>query len=93
MKELEKLRYEIDNIDKQIVRLFERRMEIVSQVAKIKIENNINVLDSKREEMILEKNIDYLNDKELIPYLREFYRKTMDLSKEYQNYKINNYKL
>lgn len=88
MKKLESLRLEIDHIDKKIVELFERRMEIVSRVASIKSENNIPILDSKREEEVIKKNINYLNNKELSPYLEEFYIKIMDLSKEYQNDKV-----
>lgn len=87
MKSLEDLRLEIDKIDKEMVTLFEKRMEIVSQVGLVKEKNKISVLDSKREERLLEKNISYLDNKELIGYLKEFYKTIMDLSKDYQKVK------
>nr|WP_300004691.1 chorismate mutase [Tissierella sp.] len=87
MKSLEDLRLEIDKIDKEMVTLFEKRMEIVSQVGLIKEKNKISVLDSKREERVVEKNISYLDNKELIGYLKEFYKTIMDLSKDYQKVK------
>lgn len=92
MKNLEGLRLEIDDIDRQMVALFEKRMEIVSKVGDIKIKNNISVLDSRREERVMEKNMSYLNNKELSPYLKEFYHKIMDLSKDYQNIKLSDKK-
>lgn len=44
------LRGELDRIDEQIVKLYEDRMEICSQVADYKIETGKNVLDKTREE-------------------------------------------
>ena len=41
MKDLSKARDEIDNIDTQIIKLFEQRMDIVKDVANYKIENNL----------------------------------------------------
>ena len=49
MADLKELRYEIDRADNEIVRLFERRMRLVEDVAKYKIENGMQVLDSRRE--------------------------------------------
>src|SRR5574344_660679 len=40
---------DIDSVDKQIVELFEKRMELCKNVALYKIENNKNVLDKQRE--------------------------------------------
>ena len=85
MDELKKYRDEIDNIDKEIVELFEKRMEVVLNVAKYKMENDLAILDSGREEEVINKNKQYLKNKELEEYLNEFYIKLMDLSKDYQN--------
>ena len=89
MEDLKELRNQIDNIDKEIVELFEKRMEIVSNVAKYKSKNHIPVLNSSREEEVINKNIDHLKNKELEGYLREFYIKLMNLSKDYQSMQIN----
>lgn len=88
MTYLEELRCEIDDIDKRLVQLFEKRMETVSGVAKYKIENKLPVLNSLREGQVIDKNIDYLKNKDLSPYLKEFYIKLMDLSKDYQRLQI-----
>ncbi|WP_026653204.1 prephenate dehydratase [Butyrivibrio proteoclasticus] len=48
--DLKELRQEIDVVDKQIVELFEKRMDIASQVADYKIENGKKVFDPEREQ-------------------------------------------
>ena len=63
MDELKKYRDEIDNIDKQITELFEKRMDISKEIAKCKKENNIGILNAKREEEVIQKNISYLKNK------------------------------
>jgi len=47
--DLQALRAELDGIDKQIVELFEERMELCGQVADYKIETGKRVLDKERE--------------------------------------------
>jgi chorismate mutase/prephenate dehydratase len=49
MKELSEIRVDIDTIDRQIVELFERRMELTTQVAEYKISTGIAVFDQERE--------------------------------------------
>ena len=49
MKDLNKSRKEIDNIDQEMVRLFEKRMKIVEDVAEYKIRTGKPVLDISRE--------------------------------------------
>ena len=48
--DLQDLREKLDRIDEQIVKLYEERMEITSQVADYKIETGKKVLDKSREE-------------------------------------------
>lgn len=50
MVDLQKSREEIDRIDKEIVELFERRMQIAQDVAEYKIETGKKVFDKEREE-------------------------------------------
>lgn len=49
MTDLLELRGQIDEIDREMVRLFEKRMDICRQVAEYKIENGRKVLDRSRE--------------------------------------------
>ena len=57
MDKLLECRQKIDEIDTEIIRLFEERMNTVKEVALYKIENNMQVLDSSREAAMLEKNL------------------------------------
>ena len=53
--DLNDLRTEIDEIDRQIVDLFCKRMEISVKVSQYKIENGLPVLDASRERKKLAK--------------------------------------
>ena len=54
MIDLQELRKEIDRIDKEIVSLFEERMEICKNVAEYKIETGKKVFDKEREDQKIE---------------------------------------
>ena len=57
MKDLIKLRNEIDAIDKEILHLFQKRMGLVKGIAEYKAQNNLPVLQGGREEEILSRVI------------------------------------
>ena len=78
---LEKQRAEIDAIDREIVALFERRMQVVVDVARIKKENGIAILDAKVQS--------YLKDATLKEELAEAYETLMKVSKDYQKKRMN----
>ena len=50
MTDLQECRKEIDAIDKEILRLFEKRMKVSESVAEYKIHTGKQVLDPKREQ-------------------------------------------
>lgn len=54
MLDLQEIRKEIDSVDKELVKLFEKRMELTTSVAKYKIETGKKVLDPQREQQKLE---------------------------------------
>lgn len=81
---LSKQRDEINRIDKEIVKLFEERMKIVTEVARVKEENDLPILDSSREAEVYEKVVNYLDDKQLSDKLKELYTTLMRVSKDYQ---------
>lgn len=54
MLNLEEIREKIDVIDKQLVKLFEERMELCRQVAEYKIDTGKKVLDVQREQVKLD---------------------------------------
>ena len=78
------LRNQIDIIDEAIQNLFLERMQIVKKVAEFKEENNLPVLDESRELEIIKKNVDKINNSELIDLYEEFYKKIIEVSKKYQ---------
>ena len=86
---LEKQRAEIDAIDREIVALFERRMQVVVDVARIKKENGIAILDASREKEVIAKVQSYLKDDHLKEELAEAYETLMKVSKDYQKKRIN----
>lgn len=49
MKNLDEIRVDIDRVDKEIVKIFEERMELCKEVAEYKIANGKQVLDITRE--------------------------------------------
>ncbi len=86
---LEKQRAEIDAIDREIVALFERRMQVVVDVARIKKENGIAILDANREKEVITKVQSYLKDATLKEELAEAYETLMKVSKDYQKKRMN----
>ena len=86
MKNLEEARKEIDLIDTKIIELFEKRMDTVKDVAIYKINNNIPVLDSSREQLMLEKNLNKIEKEEYKKYyalvLEGFLKASKEMQKE-----------
>ena len=81
---LDEARIEINEIDKEMISLFKMRMEAVRKVAEYKLDNNLDVLDSKREDEIIHKNIDILSSDELEKYYLKFFNGVLESSKDFQ---------
>ena len=79
--ELNELRKQIDKVDKQMAKLYEERMDIVKQIGNYKKEHNLPILDKERENLVKEKNHQYIINKDLLPLYDEFISHLMDLSK------------
>ena len=77
-------RDKLDVIDKQILELFEKRMDIAKNVAKYKIENNKPVLDPIREEQKLKATADMINNKEYEQGAVELFTQLMSMSRKLQ---------
>lgn len=77
-------REEINNIDEEMIELFKKRMKAVGMVVEYKLENNLPVLDSSREDKLIEKNLKYLNDESLKEYYLTFFNGVLNSSKDYQ---------
>ena len=81
---LEKPRAEINKIDAKIVALLEKRYLSVDEVVRIKKENNLPTLDSKREEEVIARLQDMITEKEYEEAILKTFQSMMDISKEYQ---------
>jgi chorismate mutase len=57
LDELEDLRFKIDYYDKEIINLLGKRMQEAEAIGRYKLENKMTVLQSKRWDQLLEKNI------------------------------------
>ena len=84
MEELEKYREVINDIDKEMAALFEKRMECAALIAEYKRENNLPVKDEKREAVLILRNKGLLKDRALDDYYEKFFKSILDVSCEYQ---------
>lgn len=82
--ELEEYRKQIDEIDKIIAQSFEKRMEIVSEIAEYKKILGLPTCDPIREQKMFEKNSKFIQNENLKSYYKELLQKYIDLSKSYQ---------
>lgn len=84
MNQIEKARLEIDSVDKEIARLFEKRLDAVKEVLEYKKANALPILDAGREDAIIEKNQKYIQNKEYIDSYIDFMKKVMSNSRDFQ---------
>ncbi len=81
---LNDVRKKINDIDEEMISLFIKRMKLVEEVLKFKKDNNLEVLDVKREEELLKRNLLMLNDNELEKYYKIFFDAILRSSKTFQ---------
>lgn len=74
----------IDEVDREIAALFEKRMKAAKEVAQYKQERGLQVFDAAREQAILARNVNYIAQEDLRPYYAHFQQAMMDVSKAYQ---------
>ena len=55
MKDLETCRKEIDEIDQQMIALFEKRMNVAKDVITYKLAHNMEIFQSHRELQVIER--------------------------------------
>lgn len=85
MSDLDKARQTINEVDREMARLFEQRLDAVRQVAEYKKEHGIPVEDTTREEHIVRKNAAYIGNEDYRSYYVSFLRSAIDLSKRMQH--------
>lgn len=85
MTDLEKARREINDVDREMAELFQRRMAAAREVARYKKEHGIPVTDAAREKEVIRRNSAFVENDELRAYYVNFLQYNMDLSKKYQS--------
>ncbi|MFI3210904.1 MAG: chorismate mutase [Peptostreptococcaceae bacterium] len=81
---ISKYRDEIDILDKEIIELYKKRLELSKKIGIYKIENNISVLNKEREEEVISKNIKDINDENLVIYVKNILQFIMKESRNFQ---------
>ena len=84
MKDLVQLRAEIDDIDAQMVALFEKRMDVTRQVGEYKKAHDLPVLDRNREAEVLAKKEAMLKNPYLKTEVKDFFGSIMAISRRQQ---------
>lgn len=81
--DIQELRADIDRIDEQMVKLFAQRMNDAFEIAKVKRENKLSVLDRTRERQVLCR-VAELAGEDLERYAKVLFTTIMDVSRSYQ---------
>lgn len=89
MSLLDESRKKINEIDEQMAELFEARMRAVDGVIHFKQQQNMPVLDSSREQYVIEHNAQYIKDDVYMDSYVEFMKDMMRISRKYQKSVIN----
>lgn len=85
MKTQSDIRKELDTVDEEIVRLFEKRMNLSMQMAAWKKAQGLPVLDKQREQQVIVSRRDMLTDSRYAPCVETLYETILSLSREEQN--------
>ena len=80
---IEEMRKNIDEIDRDIVFLLRKRMETAAKIGEYKKEKKLPVYDAEREHQLISR-VSELSGSELAPYTKVIYRTVTDVSRSYQ---------
>ena len=81
--DLQEIRQQIDSIDREMVDLFCRRMDLSARVADYKKANDLPIFVPGREQEILNRVAEQAGP-ELAPYIRRLYAALLEESRLYQ---------
>ena len=84
MNELENMRERIDTIDKELIALFEERMNVVNDIAEYKIKNNLPILNQNREDIVISKVKAIVKNNDYTDSAIDFIKDIMEISKKFQ---------
>lgn len=81
-KDLSDYRKDIDSIDDQIIQLLDKRFNVVKKIGDYKKINNIPVLNSSREDEILENILKITGDRANRSSISKIYKEIFNQSRE-----------
>jgi monofunctional chorismate mutase len=84
MDQLQTLRNQIDEIDREMQTLFLKRMDIVAAIAEYKMSLDLSVYDHNREEEVIRKNVERIPDSPYAIYYQRFLENVLKESKAFQ---------
>ncbi len=93
MADLNDIRKQINKIDEQMAKLFEERMKLSADVAAYKREYGLPIFDNSREQEVINKNLQFIENQNIKDYYVNFLQNTMDISKKYQSSLLNGLKV
>lgn len=87
--DLDLIRKDIDQVDKEIVALLEKRMDLVSQVVAYKKESGKAILDTGREQAVLERVQSLVKNPDYKTAIRDSFADLMAQSRAYQKERLD----
>ncbi len=82
---LEQARLTINEVDREMAKLFVRRMEAAAMVAEYKRQTGLPILDENREAEVVRRNAELVEDPVFREYYVGFIRGNMEISRAYQS--------
>lgn len=86
MTELETNRLKINEIDTQMAKLFEQRMDAAKAIALHKKQYGLQIFDPVREEEVVKRELELIQNPDYKAYYLEFLHDLMGVSKKYQSF-------
>lgn len=93
MADINDTRKKINDIDKEMAKLFAMRMEAAAEVAEYKKQYALPIYDNSREIEVINKNLQYITDNNIKDYYVNFIQNTMNISKNYQAFLLKGMKV
>ena len=85
MNDMDILRDKINEIDTNLLNLFEERMSAVKEIGEYKMNHDLPVHNSEREKEVLESKVKMLKNTDILNETGEFFRALMTISRNYQH--------
>ena len=87
---LDTIRQEIDHVDQELVALLEKRLQLVKQVVAYKKATGKPILDTSREDAVLQKAASRVEDKAFEQTIVNTFADIMKNSRDYQAKQLDN---